>query len=68
MTAVLVSGGSRDAYAARRTTSQFQTNSYLPQVVSWRYSPRAKGKPPFCTCTYCTRGEYGAARMRRGQD
>ena len=21
-------------------------------------------KPPFCTCKYCTRGEYGARRMR----
>src|SRR5689334_6832557 len=24
----------------------------LPQVVGWRYSPGAKGKPPFCTCKY----------------
>jgi hypothetical protein len=37
---------------------------YLPQVVGWRYFPGAKGKAPFCTCTYCTRGEYGAARLR----
>ena len=36
----------------------------LPQVVGWRYSPGAKGKPPFCTCKYCTRGEYGSARLR----
>ena len=36
----------------------------LPQVVGWRYYPDAKGKPPRCTCKYCTRGEYGAARMR----
>jgi len=36
----------------------------LPQVVGWRYFPAAKGKPPFCTCKYCTRGEYGAARLR----
>lgn len=36
----------------------------LPQVVGWRYFPAAKGKPPFCTCQYCTRGEYGAARLR----
>jgi hypothetical protein len=36
----------------------------LPQVVGWRYFPTAKGKPPFCTCKYCTRGEYGAARLR----
>ena len=36
----------------------------LPQVVGWRFSPGAKGRPPFCTCKYCTRGEYGARRMR----
>lgn len=36
----------------------------LPQVVGWRYAPGAKGQPPFCTCRYCTRGEYGAARLR----
>jgi hypothetical protein len=36
----------------------------LPQVVGWRFSPGAKGKPPYCTCKYCTRGEYGARRLR----
>jgi hypothetical protein len=36
----------------------------LPQVVGWRYHPGAKGKPPYCTCKYCTRGDYGAARLR----
>jgi hypothetical protein len=36
----------------------------LPQVVGWRYSPGAKGKPPYCTCKYCTGGTYGAARLR----
>jgi len=36
----------------------------LPQVVGWRFAPTAKGQPPFCTCKYCTRGEYGAARLR----
>lgn len=36
----------------------------LPQVVGWRFSPDAKGKPPFCTCKFCTRGEYGAGRLR----
>ena len=36
----------------------------LPQVVGWRYFPAAKGKPPFCTCKFCTRGEYGARRLR----
>jgi hypothetical protein len=37
----------------------------LPQVLGWRFFPKAKGKPPFCTCKFCTRGEYGAQRMRK---
>jgi hypothetical protein len=37
----------------------------LPQVIGWRFSPKAKGKPPFCTCKFCTRGEYASAKMRR---
>lgn len=37
----------------------------LPQVVGWRYKPGANGKPPFCTCKFCTRGDYGSARMRK---
>ena len=36
----------------------------LPQVIGWRFSPGAKGKAPFCTCKFCTRGEYGARRLR----
>lgn len=36
----------------------------LPQVVGWRFSPESKGKPVFCTCKFCTRGEYGARRLR----
>lgn len=36
----------------------------LPQALGWRYYPEAKGKPPFCVCEYCTRGEYGARRLR----
>ena len=36
----------------------------LPQVIGWRFSPESKGKPPFCTCKFCNRGEYGIRRMR----
>jgi hypothetical protein len=36
----------------------------LSQVIGWRYSPTAKGRPPFCTCKYCIGGDYGAARLR----
>jgi hypothetical protein len=35
----------------------------LPQVVGWRHYPAAKGRPP-CPCSFCTRGEYGARRLR----
>jgi hypothetical protein len=37
----------------------------VPQVLGWRYWPGANGKPPFCTCRFCTRGEYGAAKLRK---
>ncbi len=36
----------------------------LPQVVGWRFSPTSKGKQPFCRCKFCTRGEYGAQKLR----
>jgi hypothetical protein len=36
----------------------------LPQVVGWRYAPGSSGKPPFCVCEYCTRGDFGAAKLR----
>jgi hypothetical protein len=36
----------------------------LKQVIGWRYSPQAKGKPPSCTCRFCIRGDYGANRLR----
>jgi hypothetical protein len=37
----------------------------LRQVVGWRFYPKAKGKAPFCPCKFCTRGEYGAAKLRK---
>ena len=36
----------------------------LPQVVGWRFSPTSKGKKPFCPCKFCTRGEFGAQKLR----
>ena len=36
----------------------------LPQVVGWRYRPRANGEPP-CTCLCCARGQYGIRRLLR---
>jgi len=35
----------------------------LPQVVGWRYMPGAHGRTP-CGCDFCTKGEYGARRLR----
>lgn len=35
----------------------------LPQVVGWRFLPGAKGRIP-CTCRFCTRGDYGARKLR----
>src|SRR5262245_2021333 len=43
---------------------EIQKTRSIPQVIGWRFSPTAKGKPPFCTCKFCTRGEYGARRLR----
>ncbi len=37
----------------------------LPQVIGWRFSPESKGQPPFCTCKFCKRGEFGARRLRQ---
>jgi hypothetical protein len=37
----------------------------LPQVIGWRFFPNAKGKPPLCTCKFCTRGDYASAKLRR---
>jgi hypothetical protein len=37
----------------------------LRQVLGWRFYPKAKGKPPFCACKFCTRGDYGAAKLRK---
>ena len=36
----------------------------LPQVIGWRFYPNAKGRVP-CTCDFCIRGEYGAAKLRK---
>jgi hypothetical protein len=48
----------------RIDASELHRVRQLPQVIGWRFSPESKGKPPFCTCKFCTRGEYGARRMR----
>ncbi|MBS2003023.1 MAG: hypothetical protein JST44_16035 [Cyanobacteria bacterium SZAS LIN-5] len=37
----------------------------VSQVIGWRYSPKAKGQRPFCTCKFCIGGEYGASKLRQ---
>ena len=45
------------------------TRTYpAPRVTGWRYFPAAKGKPPFCRCKYCNRGEIRAQRLIREID
>lgn len=36
----------------------------LPQTLGWRYFPEAKGKPPFCGCDYCQRGQIKSRRIK----
>jgi hypothetical protein len=40
----------------------------LTQLVGWRYFPASNGKPPFCTCKFCIRGDYGAQKLRERLD
>ena len=37
----------------------------ISQVTGWRYSPKAKGTKPFCTCQFCIGGDWGADRLRK---
>jgi hypothetical protein len=48
----------------RIEANEIHKTRQLPQVIGWRFSPTSKGKRPFCTCRFCTRGEYGSAKMR----
>ena len=43
----------------RIEATEIQRTRRLPQVIGWRFYPKAKGKPPYCTCKFCTCGEYG---------
>jgi len=36
-----------------------------PRITGWRYSPEAKGKPPYCRCKFCHRGEIRAQSLIR---
>lgn len=52
----------------RITASEIHRVRTLPQIVGWRYWPGANGKPPFCTCKFCARGDYGAQRLRERKE
>lgn len=43
--------------------SEIRRIRQVPQVVGWRYWPDAHGTRP-CTCDYCQRGTFNAARIR----
>ncbi len=48
----------------RKVLSREITRTYLaPRITGWRYYPAAKGKPPFCHCKWCNRGEIRAKRI-----
>jgi hypothetical protein len=53
----------------RRINPDEIARTYLaPRIVGWRYYPLAKGKPPFCHCKWCNRGEIRASRIIREED
>lgn len=39
----------------------------VPHVVGWRYYPAAHGRPTFCLCNWCSRGEIKRQRNKRYQ-
>ena len=50
----------------RRITAREVTRTYLRRASpAGRYYPNAKGKQPFCHCTWCNRGEIRASRIIR---
>jgi len=50
----------------RKIAAKEITRTYVaPRVTGWRYYPAAKGKPPFCHCRWCNRGEIRASRIIR---
>jgi hypothetical protein len=50
----------------RKIAAREIMRTYLaPRTTGWRYYPTAKGKPPFCHCKWCNRGEIRAKRIIR---
>ena len=40
----------------------------VPHALGWRYYPAAHGKPTFCLCDWCARGEIKRQRNKRYQE
>lgn len=40
----------------------------VPHVLGWRFYPAAHGKPTFCLCDWCSRGEIKRQRNKRYQE
>jgi hypothetical protein len=50
----------------RRIEPKEITRIYVPtQLIGWRYHPEAHGKPPFCGCAYCQRGQIKNRNIRK---
>lgn len=47
------------------STNEISRTYVAPRLVGWRFSPNAKGNPPFCRCKWCNRGEIRASRIIR---
>jgi hypothetical protein len=55
-----------EAIVPRRIMPKEIARTYpAPRICGWRYYPDAKGKPPFCHCKFCNRGEIRAQRLIR---
>ena len=52
-------------FIPRKVTAKEVRRVYTPsQVAGWRYHPEAHGRPPFCGCKYCIRGEIKNRKLR----
>ena len=60
-----VSGLGLQVFIPRKIAAKEVRRVYTPsQVAGWRYSPEAHGKPPFCGCSFCVRGDIKNRKLR----
>jgi len=48
----------------RIAVSEIRAIRQVHRVTGWRYFPEAQGKPPFCGCSYCQRGNIKSRKIR----